>query len=64
VCARKIQQEEETMPKKKLKWNFERVPVHWRPDPHKRGRIIASKKLYSRKPRTNPSGAFRLMAAA
>lgn len=52
------------MPKKKLKWNFERVPVHWRPDPHKRGRIIASKKLYSRKPRTNPSGAFRLMAAA
>jgi hypothetical protein len=31
--------------------------TRWRPDPHRRGRIIQSKKLYRRKPRT-PRGVF------
>jgi hypothetical protein len=34
-----------------------RIPVTWRPDPHKRARVIPSKKLYKRKART-PSGSF------
>lgn len=35
----------------------ERPPTRRIHDPHRRGRIIPSKKLYRRKPRT-PSGAF------
>jgi hypothetical protein len=31
--------------------------TRWCPDPHRRGRIIPSKKLYRRKPRT-PRGVF------
>jgi hypothetical protein len=33
----------------------ERRKTRWCPDPHRRGRIIPSKKLYKRKPRM-PSG--------
>jgi hypothetical protein len=36
----------------------QRIPTRWCPDPHRRGRVIPSKKLYSRKPRTPRRGAF------
>jgi hypothetical protein len=44
--------------KRKVNWAalFERVPNHWRPDPHRRGRAIPSKKVYQRKPRTPVRG--------
>lgn len=41
-----------------------RVPVNWRPDPHKRGGSMASKKLYQRKPRTPLRGFYFVPAAA
>jgi hypothetical protein len=42
----------------------ERQPTRWRPDPHRRGRIIASKKLYKRKPRTKRDEAFDFSGVA
>lgn len=39
-----------------------RPKTRWRPDPHRRGSVIPSKKLYRRKPRTPRRGAFDFQA--
>lgn len=38
---------------KKLDWGAleKRIPARWRPDPHKRGKVIPAKKVYRRRAR-------------